>query len=381
MRAGYGIYYNFSPLAPGQGIYFNAPQFNFQLFFPTPQRVITLDDPWPSDSQAPVPPSAFTYDRRLRTSYAQQWNATVETDLGHGLVWELGYYGTKGTKLVSARDINQPDASPQIPNFRPVPTFLDINQIESAFGSTYHSFQTRLQCRLRGGLTGLFSYTWAKSIDNASGFFPSAGDANYPQNSNNVRGERGLSSFDLRHRFSGSFVYDLPFGRGRSVGRNAQGWWNALIGGWQMNSVITLQSGQPFTAALPGEFDNSNTGLANLGFGAGDRPNLVGDPKLSNPDPERWFNTDAFALPPFGTFGDAGRNIIAGPSLRNVNLSFLKNTPLTETTTLQLRAEFFNVSNHPNFAQPNNFFGTPGFGRVLSARDGREIQFGLKLLF
>ena len=381
LRAGYGVYYNFSPLAPGQGIYFNPPLFNFQLFFPSQQAPITIDNPWPSGSQAPVPPSAFTYDRRLRTGYTQQWNATVETDFGHGLVLETGYFGTKGTKLLGARDINQPAPSPQMPNLRPVPFFLDINQIGSAFDSIYHGLHTRLQCRLRGGLTGMFSYAWSRSIDNASGFFPSGADANYPQDSNNISAERALSSFDVGHRFTGSFVYDLPLGQGKRFGGGAKGLVGALLSNWQMNGVMTFQTGQPFTVALPGEFDNSNTGFANLGFGAGDRPNVVGNAVLANPDPQLWFNTAAFALPPFGSFGNAGRNVVRGPSLRNVDMSLLKDTAITESTTLQFRAEFFNVMNTPNFGLPNLFFGTPGFGSVLSARDGREIQFGVKLLF
>ena len=381
LRAGYGVYYNLSPLAPGQGIYFNPPLFNFQLFFPSQQAPITIDNPWPAQLQAPVPPSAFTYDRRLRTGYTQQWNTTVETDFGHGVVLELGYFGTKGTKLLGARDINQPAPSPQMPNLRPVPFFLDINQIGSAFDSIYHGLHTRLQCRLRGGLTGMFSYAWSRSIDNASGFFPSGADANYPQNSNDVSAERALSSFDVGHRFSGSFVYDVPMGQGKRLGVGATGLAGTLISGWKINSVMTFQTGPPFTVALPGEFDNSNTGFANLGFGAGDRPNVIGNPVLAHPDPQLWFNTEAFALPPFGSFGNAGRNIVRGPSLRNVDFSLLKDTALTETTTLQFRAEFFNVMNTPNFGLPNLFFGTPGFSRVLSARDGREIQFGVKLLF
>jgi hypothetical protein len=241
--------------------------------------------------------------------------------------------------------------------------------------------QGKLQCRLRAGLTGLFSYTWSKSIDNASSFFLSSTDPNYPQDSNNVAGERGLSNFDARHRFSGSFVYELPFGEGKGIGGNLQGWQSAAVSGWQLNSIITLQTGQPFTVALPSEFDNSNSGQAFLGFGAGDRPNVIGNPALANPDPQRWFDTSAFALPPYGSFGNAGRNILGGPPLRTVHVSLLKDTALGQSATLQFRAEFFNVLNTPNFDQPNIFFGTPGFGRVLSARDSREIQFGLKLLF
>ena len=381
IRAGYGVYYNFAPLAPGQGIYFNQPYFNLQVYFPGQQNIITLDNPWPRNLQAPLPPSAFTYDRRLRSGYTQQWSSTIETDFGHGLVFEAGYFGSKGTKLLSARDINQADASPLMPNLRPNPFFLNVEQIESGAASIYHSLQTRLQCRLRGGLTGLFSYTWSKSIDNASAFFASSGDANYPQDSNNMAAERGLSSFDLRHRFAGSFAYDLPFGRGRSIGGAADGLAGGIISGWQMNGVLVFQSGPPFTVALPGEFDNSNTGIANLGFGAGDRPNVAGNPVLSNPDAQRWFDTQAFALPAFGTFGNAGRNILSGPPLRNMNVSLLKDTPLGGGTTLQFRAEFFNLANTPNLGLPNIFYGTPGFGRVLTAADGREIQFGMKLLF
>jgi hypothetical protein len=381
IRAGYGVYYNFAPLAPGQGIYFNQPYFNLQVYFPGQQNIITLDNPWPRNLQAPLPPSAFTYDRRLRSGYTQQWSSTIETDFGHGLVFEAGYFGSKGTKLLSARDINQADASPLMPNLRPNPFFLNVEQIESGAASIYHSLQTRLQCRLRGGLTGLFSYNWSKSIDNASAFFASSGDANYPQDSNNMAAERGLSSFDLRHRFAGSFAYDLPFGRGRSIGGAADGLAGGIISGWQMNGVLVFQSGPPFTVALPGGFDNSNTGIANLGFGAGDRPNVAGNPVLSNPDAQRWFDTQAFALPAFGTFGNAGRNILSGPPLRNMNVSLLKDTPLGGGTTLQFRAEFFNLANTPNLGLPNIFYGTPGFGRVLTAADGREIQFGMKLLF
>ena len=381
LRAGYGIYHDLAPLAPAQGIYFNPPYFNFQLFFPSQQAPITIDNPWPASSQALLPPSAITYDHNLRTSYAQQWNFTTQFELHREVVIEAGYQGTKGVKLIGARDINQAAPSPQMPNLRPVPFFQDINQTESSFSSVYHSLRWQLQCRLRGGLTGLFSYTWSKSIDNASNYFPSAVDANYPQNSNNVAAERALSNFDLRQRFSGSFVYELPFGEGRRFGRNLDGFARALASGWQMNSVITLQTGQPFTVALPTEFDNSNTGFTILGFGAGDRPNVVGDARLADPDPQMWFNTAAFALPPFGTFGNAGRNVLAGPSLRNMNLSLLKDTKLGDKATLQFRAEMFNVFNTPNFEQPSIFLGTPGFGRVLSARDGREIQFGLKLLF
>ena len=381
IRAGYGIHHNSSPLAPGQGIYFNPPLFNFQLFFPSQQGgPITIDNPWPARLQAPVPPSAFAYDRNLRTSYAQQWNFSFQGEINQEVIVEIGYHGTKGSNLLTARDINQPAPSPQFPNFRPVPFFLSIDQTESSADSIYHSLQTQVQCRFRDGLTGLFSYTFSKSIDNASNYFPSAVDNNFPQDSSNVAAERGLSSFDLRQRFSGSWVYELPTGPGHKVGGNLKGWRKAIMSGWMVNGVMTFQTGQPFTVGLPSELDNSNTGISFLG-GAADRPNLIGNPALGRRDPSRWFATEAFGLPAFGSFGNAGRNILSGPSLRNIDFSLLKDMNVRKRAKVQFRAEFFNVFNTPNFNQPNAVFGTAGFGRVLSARAGREVQFGLKFLF
>ncbi len=381
IRSGWGLYYNFSDLATGQGIYFNPPFFNSLLFFPSQQAPLSIENPWPEGQAAPLPPSLSTYDANLRTSYAQQWNFSIQTELSSEAVLTVGYNGSRGTKLIGARDINQPAPGPAQPNFRPLPQFSDINQIASAFDSTYHSLQTQLQCRFRSGLTGLFSYTWSKSLDNTSNFFPSAGDASFPQDSNNVGAERGRSSFDTPHRFVGSFAYQLPIGTGKRWLDGVAGGAAKLINGWQINSIMSMQSGQPYTPYLPSDFDNSNTGRSIFGFGAGDRPNVVGNPNLSSPDPQQWFNPGAFALPAFGSFGNAGRSVINGPGLANVDFSLLKDTQITEGATLQFRAEFFNLLNTPNFMNPNIFFATPGFGRILAARDGREVQFGIKLIF
>ncbi|HZN10449.1 MAG TPA: hypothetical protein VFC61_02160, partial [Blastocatellia bacterium] len=182
------------------------------------------------------------------------------------------------------------------------------------------------------------------------------------------------------HRFSLSYSYDLPFGRGRALLAD-RGWLSAVLAGWQTFGVVTLQSGRPFTVALLQDLDISNTGRSNLGFGNNDRPNVVGDPRLSRRTPERWFDTSAFAFQTFGTFGNAGRNILDGPGYENFNFSLLKNTALTEQVNLQFRAEFFNLFNHPNFDLPDNFLGSPTFGRIRSAQSPRHIQFGLKLLF
>ncbi len=383
LRAGYGIYYDTSPLAPGEALYFNRPFFDFNLFFPLPGLPLTVDNPFPAFFPFALPDSAQAIQRDLRTPYMQHWNLNVQQQLGRNRVLEVGYVGSKGTKLLSARDLNQPQPSVLPPGLpfvpRPVIQFDEINTIESRASSNYHSLQARLQQRLAQGLSLIGSYTWSKSLDDASNFFPSSGDPNYPQNSYDLRAERGRSNFDVRHRLSVSYVYDLPLGKGKRFLSDTG--WSRLVSGWQTAGIVTLQSGRPFTVALIRELDNSGTGFSALGFGANDRPNLVGNPNLSNPTPERWFDTTAFAFPAPGTFGNAGRNIVNGPGYQNVNASLIKNTALGERFNLQFRAEAFNLFNHPNFNLPDNFLGSPTFGRVTSAREPRHIQFGLKLLF
>ena len=384
VRAGYGVYFDTSPLAPGEALYFNRPYFDFNLFFPIPGLPLTIDNPFPAFFPFALPDSAQAIQRDLRTPYMQHWNVNVQRQLGRSRVLEVGYVGSKGTKLLSARDLNQPQPSVLPPGLpfvpRPVPQFDEINTIESRGSSKYHSLQARLQQRLSAGLSMLASYTLAKSVDDGSNFFPSAGDPNYPQNSYDLHAERGRSNFDVRHRLTVSYVYDLPFGKNRRFG-NTDDVWGALLSGWQTAGIVTVQSGRPFTVALIREFDNSGTGISALGFGANDRPNLVGDPNAGPRTPERWFNTNAFAFPAPGTFGNAGRNVVDGPGFHSFNASLIKNTSLTERINLQLRAEAFNLFNHPNFNLPDNFLGSPTFGQITSARDPRHLQFGLKLLF
>jgi hypothetical protein len=383
IRAGYGIYFDQSALASGEGLYFNAPFFDFRLFFslppqgPFPGYTLTLTDPFPlSTFPITLPASALTFQRDLRTPYAQHWNLSVQQRLGSTRSLEIAYVGTKGTRLVSARDINQPAPSPVVPNLRPNPLFDDIVAIESRSSSTYHALQARFQQRFWCGMTMLASYTLSKSIDDASNFFASATDPNFPQDSNNLRGERGLSNFDTRQRFSLGYTFDIPLGQ-----LQQRPWAARVLGNWQTNGILVMQSGRPFTVALLPELDQSNTGRSILGFGANDRPNIVGNPRVSDPSASGWFDPGAFALPAFGSFGDAGRNILEGPGLATVNVSLVKTFRPHERASVQFRTEAFNLFNRSNFDQPDNFFGSPTFGQILSAQSPRRLQFGLKLLF
>jgi hypothetical protein len=362
LRGAYGIHYNHSALAPSEGLYFSAPYFNFAAFFTSPMGLVTLSDPFPSNFPIPTRNPAFGFQRDLRTPLLHEFNVTVQRQLGATRVAEVAYVGSRGRNLIAAKDINQPRPSAAPLNLRPDPRFADITLLESRARSEYDSFQARFQQRYAFGCTMLVAYTLGKSMDDASGFFTSAGDPNFPQDSANLEAEWGRSSFDVRHRLSVSFSYELPMD-------------------FTISGIVQMQSGRPFTAALLPEVDNSNTGRSSLGFGGNDRPNVSGSAAAANPGPNQWFNTSAFSMPAYGSFGNAGRNGLEGPGYQNVNLALLKRVPLPGRTSLQLRAEAFNLLNRANFDLPDNFYGSPTFGQVLSAGAPRHIQFGARLMF
>lgn len=369
VRGGYGIYFNQGALATSEGLYFNPPYFNLSVSLASATQVLSLTNPFPSNPGF-FPQSATAYQRDLQTPWMEHWNVGVQRQLGRSRMVEVAYVGSRGHDLISARDANQPAPSTRRPNLRPNPLFADVTLIESRGSSRYNAMQIKLHQRPELGLSVLAAYTYGKSTDNASGFFTSAGDPNFPQNSLDPDAEEGRSSFDVRHRMSLSVSYNLPLSG------------NIWLNDWQLHAVATQNSGRPFTVALHPDIDQSNTGRSNLGFGNNDRPNVSGNPSLPAGDrsEDQWFNTAAFTMPAFGTFGNAGRNILVGPAYRNINLGIMKLVPLGDTR-LQLRLEVFNILNRVNFDLPDAFLGSPTFGRILSAGSPRRIQFGVKALF
>jgi hypothetical protein len=209
------------------------------------------------------------------------------------------------------------------------------------------------------GLLFLGTYTFSKSIDDASSW----GDQ--PQDPNNLRAERGLSAFDARHRISVGYVYPLPWGKTRR-----------FLGGWLISGIFSLQSGRPLTVSTS---DRSNTGI-----GTRNRPNAIGDPMVprNRRSIDNWFDPAAFTLQPLYTFGTAGRNTLIGPGVNVADLALSKNLPIGEGKKLQVRVEAFNLANHPNFDNPNTQFDSPQFGKILSAENSeRQIQFALSYVF
>jgi hypothetical protein len=365
VRGGYGIYFNQGALATAEGLYFNPPYFNLSVNLAS----TTLSNPFPSNPGF-FPQSATAYQRDLQTPWMQQFNVGYQRQLGRTRMVEVSYVGSRGQDLIWARDANQPQPSTRVPNLRPNPLYADVTLIESRGSSQYNAMQIKFQQRPEMGFSVVAAYTYGKSTDNASGFFTSAGDPNFPQDSLNPDAEEGRSSFDVRHRGSVGFSWTLPFSG------------NIWLNDWQVHSVAAFNSGRPFTVALLPDIDQSNTGRSNLGFGNNDRPNVTGDGSLSADDrsEDRWFNTAAYSLPPFGSFGNSPRNSLEGPGYRNLNLGIIKLIPIGDAR-LQLRIEIFNVFNRTNLDLPDAFLGSPTFGRILSAGSPRRVQFGFKALF
>jgi len=309
-----------------------------------------------------------------------QYNLTIEREIVRDLAFEIGYVGSLGRYLGRRYNPNQPmpiglNPDGTVRTVRAYPQFGDIQFQEQTANSNYNALQISLRRRAKAGLTMLASYTFSHSIDTASSTNNSTtGAQRFPQNVFDFAAERGLSDFHRKHQFTASFNYELPFGRGRAFLSDASGAVQALLGGWQMNGIVTLLSGRTFTP----QFNAPDISQQ--------RPDLVGDP-YSNIPPGLFFNPAAFARPrPTPSdpnfFGNAGRNILIGPSFKNVDLSLFKNFRLTEGVRLQFRAEAFNAFNHPNFQVPVFLLDRSNVGQVTStANEGREFQFVLKLLF
>ena len=283
----------------------------------------------------------------------------------------VGYVGSKGGSLPLMRDANQPTSGTgAVQTRRPIQQYGSINMVSSGTSSIYHSLQARAERRFTRGLSFLMSYTLAKSIDTVPIYGGSAPDAN------NIDAAKGPADTDSRHRFSASFTYELPFGPGRPFLADASGLKGAILGGWQINGIVSLATGVPFTPFISQD-------IAGTGRPGSQWPDRTCSGELDNPAPERWFDATCFKAAAPGTFGNGGRNTLVGPGRANVDLSIFKQFGIRADHRLQFRAEIFNAFNRANFAQPNATIDAPlTVGRISStATDSRQVQLALKYLF
>lgn len=329
-------------------------------------------------------PSTGGVPSGVRPGSVQQWTLSLQSQITPNLMAEAVYVGSHGVHVNGFYIANQnvPN-SPTAPAFSPDPRFGESFEEHSQGMSWYHGVTLRLQQRVSKGLTFSGGYTFAKSEDTVSTFTGGPTDAPVPQNSYDLAGNKGLSNFDVRQRFILSFLYELPFGKGKHY-LNQGGIAAAIFGDWQLGGVLTLQGGQPFSVQLTGN-------VSGISASGADRPNCLSNPNLgSGQSPNRWFDTAAFTLPtriiptmgfPYRLLGNCGRNIVTGPTFKNYDNTLSKRIQITERQALEFRAEFFNLFNHPNFNMPDRFFGSATFGKVSSARFPRQIQFGLRYSF
>lgn len=400
IRGGAGFFYSMETINPArQQLAISYPYIQRETYtrLTSNLTLLSFQNPFPTGRgglDGVAEPSGIPVDSQTPEVY--QFNLTMEREIVKDLALEIGYVGTMARHLGLRYNLNANypvgfnTATGTVINARAIPTLGDIQYQVQAANSSYHGMQTSLRRRSKNGLTLLLSYTFSKAMDmNSNTNNSTTGSQRNPQDIRNWRNEYALSDFHRTHQFSGSFNYDLPFGKGRTFFRNASGLTNALLGGWQMNGVVSFLTGRPFTP----QFVTADT--------TQQRPDLIGDPYENIPE-GFMFNPAAFRRPTAtaadpNLFGSAGRNILIGPTFSKTDLSLFKNFRLAERTRLQLRWEVFNVFNHPNYKLPTYLLPgaagtaipstedlrlTTNVGRPIElATQMREMQFAIRLMF
>ena len=323
-----------------------------------------------------------------RTPYTQSFSFNLQRALPGNVVAEIGYVGTKGTRLPGEVDGDPaPPGNPATEQQRRIyastlPNVTGITYYINAFSSIYHSLQVKVEKRFSHGLQFLSTYTFSKSIDEASGSPVTGGgdsnSSNFPQNPFDWSADRALSAFNVKNKFVAAFNYNLPFGRSQAIGAQWNRAMDGILGGWQVNGILTVQSGLPFSVYAT---SNADCGCSSGGL----RADVVGNPFPAgfHQTINQWFDPAAFSDPPLDQYGNSGRNIIPGPGLTDLDFSLFKKFRLDEKRMFQLRAEYFNILNHPNFLYPTTTTdATWNTGGILTqAMPARVGQLALKFTF
>ncbi|MBV9343257.1 MAG: TonB-dependent receptor, partial [Acidobacteria bacterium] len=419
VTSAYGIYYE--PYYTGQGGPLQSP-ISAPPYLQTPQLgpspFFNFSDPFngnpPIAGQFAEPLTNLTVTPNLPLPYTQDWDLNIQRSFGSDVLLEVGYVGTKGTKLPRFIEGNpaiyvpgfdpatgQPNSTSGNADQRrlysgctlaansPPCVYSSMGLIAGIANSAYNALETSLRKRFSHGVSFLASYTFSKTIDDASSFNmtgsaakPVAGENDLAQNPFNLAAERGLSLFDARHRFVFSYQWELPFWK------HSEGWHQKLLGGWQLNGIASVMSGTPFTV-----FDSHDVSVQGgapeiTGFSA-NRPNLVPgqNPNAGPRSANAWLNAAAFQAitqdpnSPVQQFGTAGRNIAIGPGYADWDFSAFRNIRVAEGKQLQFRAELFNLLNHTNFRLPDSDISSPTFNQIQAALPPRLVQFALKFLY
>jgi len=383
IRAGYGIFYD----SPAVNSVANFVPGNPPIVSSTTISNTNLSNPGAvaADINLAPPTVGGPSPHNYKQPYSQMFSLDVQHQFSHTTTFDVGYYGSLGRHLPGVIDVNMPhigdflkagipapfsNANVQKLNqVRPFRGYDAINLFMPVFTSNYSGLQTQLQQQLGGNSLVVLNYTWSKNLTTASNDFRS------PQYVYNILADYGPSDLDRRHIFTGSYVYTLPFFK------QQEGFVGHVLGGWELSGIVYLNSGHAFTASSG--VDRGGLGLAGNTFSGG-RPDMNGSPNAHAPHTAlKWFDTSVFSQVPSSQIrpGNEKRGTIIGPDTKRWDANLFKNTKLTERFTLQFRAEAFNVLNHTNFNTLRTTSTSSTFGKVLTARDPRQLQLALKLLF
>jgi hypothetical protein len=391
LRGGYGIFYGFADIVSGSVLSLNPPSrvqltqssntvdptilINKSVFGSDPFRQTLVD-----------PGFSLVRNPDVKPDLTQMFNFSVQHQFASNWLLEVGYMGNRASRVGVVANIN--DAIPALPNDtsaprsrrRLTPNLGNLPFMDSIGYSNFNALTVGVEKRYARGLTLLANYTWSRALGAAPPVTEGINDTAV-QNPVDIRREYGPLEFDVINRFTASYVYDLPFGRGRPFLSSATGVVKALTWGWQLNGITTLQGGLPFTPTLSNSLGKTFTNS---------RPNAIGDPAKTARQPYDWISPAAFAIPSSvevaagNFFGSAGRNSLREPGYVNFDFSVTKNFEIREQMRLQFRTELFNSSNTPFFGIPASvgvIFGSSTFGKVTAAGDPRIIQMALKLVF
>jgi hypothetical protein len=373
VRSAYGIFYNSTFVQELQ---------DMRKFWPfTVQQVFvantgTIPDLRITDAGPPFSNTSaiggWPQNPENRTPYSQQWNLTIQRQLMEDLTLDIGYVGSANKKQIGYTAMNsalKPGPGPVQPR-RLLPDFGDLDGGSNAYGSNYNALQVKAVKRFSRGLQIQGNYTWGRSMDDQSSL------AEWKtQDPFNKRADYSRSSIDLRQIFQLAYVYELPLGRNKKFG----GGWNRatdlLLGGWSVEGITRVQTGAPVNV-LTGQ-DRANVGRTYQRPDVLHNPNIGGNRNVDLP----WFDIAAFQLPPIYTYGNAGAFIVDADGRRLFDVAAQKDFRIREGHVLQFRTEMFNMPNHVNFQRPQNSLASTAFGKVTSAFDARQIQFGLRYAF
>jgi hypothetical protein len=320
----------------------------------------------------------FAVDPRFRPSYAEQFNFTVEHEIAPwALVVKTAAVGNLGRHLYNTYNVNQAIPGATALNSRrpyfPVNSNLsDVSYFTTNGLSSYYAAQLTVDKRFSKGLSALLGYAWSHSIDNVPLEFGGGAAGPQPQDPRNLAAERGNSIIDMRHRLTLSYTWELPFGKGKAL-LNHGGALDWILGQWQTNGILTVQSGLPFSPVLQSSTTNTGTGS---------RPNVSGVQPKDPHTLQQWFDPTAYSVPAQYTYGNLGRDTLYGPGRTNWDMSLFKNFVIREQTRFEFRAEAFNILNHPQFGLPNPNIGNAQVGQITSiVGNPRQLQMGLRFQF